>query len=248
MCADAANFFRQGARCFAHGTAGKHDRSGGESAKPIWPHGSVAVSNRDSARIDSKLLRGYLRKRSLVSLAVIVYANIDQNAAVRQHADVRRLVARYHAELALHEFRGAVPALLGIKRKPHAYPASVRLTGCLSFADSRKINFFERYIERSDIISGIKLQAGCRPVGKLRGGDDILTPQLERLAFERAGNLVHKAFERKGCSRPRDSSVRAHRSFVGGNGMGSEPEMPHAIGPGQVAGRHACFLKGSGWP
>src|SRR6516162_2402614 len=248
MRADAANLFRQRARSFAHGASGKHDRSRSKSAKSIWPHGRVAVSNRDLTRIDPELLRGYLRERGLVSLAVIVHADIDENAAVRQHADICRLVAWYHAELALHEFRRPVTALLGVKRKPHAYPASIRLAGCLPLADGRQIDLVARDIERRDIISGIKFHACRSPVRELRSGHDVLPPQIEWLAFELACDLVHQAFECKGCSRPRHSSIGAHWSFVGGNGMGIEPQMAHAIRPGQIAGRHACFLKGARGP
>src|SRR3974377_378752 len=190
MRADAANLFCQRARSFAHGASGKHDRSRSESAKPIWPHRGVAVSTRDSPRIDPKLLRGYLRERGLVSLPVVVHADIDQNAAVRQHADIRRLVAWYHAELALHEFRGPVTALLGIKRKSHAYPAPIRFAGCLPLADGRQIDLVARDIERRDIISSIKLHACRSPVGELRSDNDVLPSQIERLPFVLAGGFV----------------------------------------------------------
>ena len=83
-------------------------------------------------RIDGQLVRGDLRQRRFVPLAVIVHPDVNDHGAVGQHAGVGQLVARDHAELALDEFRRAVTALLGIERKADADGAAVRLAGRLA--------------------------------------------------------------------------------------------------------------------
>ena len=183
-----------------------------------------------------------------MSLAVVLHADVDDDAAVRQHPDIRRLVTGYDAELALHEFHRPVTALLRVERKSDADPASVRLTGRLPLADGGQIDLVSSDIKRGDIVAGVELQSGCGPVGKLGGRHDILTPQIERLALEFACNFVDKALDRKGCSRPGNAAIRTHRSLVGGNRVGIELQVADAIGPRQIAGRHARFLESARRP
>ena len=100
-----------------------------------------------------------------MSLAVILYADVDQDAAIRQHPDIRRFVTGYDAELALDEFHGPVTALLRVERKSHADPAPVGLTGQLPLADGGQIDLVTSDIKRGDIVAGVELQTGCGLVG-----------------------------------------------------------------------------------
>ena len=195
-----------------------------------------------------KLVSGDLRQRRFVALAVVLHTHIDEYGAVRQHAGIGGLVAGNDAKLALGEFHDAVAALLGVEGKADADFAAVGLTLRLTLADGRQIDLVARDIERGDIIAGVELHPGGGLVGQLRGGDDVLPAQLERLAAEFAGDLVNETFDREGRPWPRHATIRAHRRLVGGDGVGVELQMANAIGPGQVARRHARFLKCSGRP
>src|SRR5262245_40943655 len=179
---------------------------------------------------------------------MVLDADENQHAAVRQHPDIRRLEAGHPAKLAFAEFHGSVSALLRIECEAHADPASVGLAGRLPFADSRKIDLVAGDIQRSDIVAGIELHTRRCPVRKLGGGHDILPPQLERLAPKLARDLVDQPLDCKGCARPRDAATRAHGSLVGGDGVSVELQVPDAIGAGQIARRHARFLKGARRP
>src|SRR5579859_7184033 len=84
----AADFFGERAARPAHRAAGKHDGARREGAKTIRADRGVAVAHRNLAGIDAELVGGDLRQRSLVTLAVVLHADEQQNAAIRQHADV----------------------------------------------------------------------------------------------------------------------------------------------------------------
>src|SRR5262249_37523690 len=135
MRANAAYLLSQRARGFAYRAAGEHDRAGGEGAEAIWPNRRIAVADRNACGVDPQLMRADLRQRGLMSLAMVLHAYVDQHAAIRQHADICRFITRDDAKLAFDEFHRAVTTLLGVKRKPHADPASVRLARRLSVAD-----------------------------------------------------------------------------------------------------------------
>src|SRR5262249_36645478 len=100
MRPDAAYLFSQRARGFAYGASSEHDRPGSERAESIWPNRSIAVADRNPCGIDPQLMRGDLRQRCLMALAMVLHADVDQNTAVRQHADICRLVTRDYAKLA----------------------------------------------------------------------------------------------------------------------------------------------------
>src|SRR5262249_50929729 len=227
------------ARGFAYGASSEHDRPGSERAESIWPNRSIAVADGNPCGIDPQLMRGDLRQRCLMSLAMVLHAHVDQNTAVRQHADIGRLVTRDDAKLAFDEFHGPVTALLGVKGKSHANPTSVGLARHLSLADGGQINFVARDIKCGDIVSGVELETGRGLVRKFTGGDDVLPSQIEWLTAEFACNLVDQAFNCKSCSRPGHPTVGTHRSLVRGNGVGVELQMADAIRPRQIARRHA---------
>src|SRR6516165_414841 len=200
MRSDTAYLFREGAGGLADGAAREHDRSGSKRAKSVWPHRRITVANGNPCWIDPQLMRGDLRKRCLMPLAMILHAHVNQNATVREHAHIRGFVTRDHAKLPFDEFHRPVAALLGVKRKADANPATVRLARCLSFADGRKIDFLASDIERGNIVSSIKLQTRRRLVRKLSCGDGILPSQIEWLTVEFARNLVDQAFKCESCS------------------------------------------------
>src|SRR5262245_20195143 len=202
MCPDTAYFFSERARGFAYGASGEHDRPGSERAESIWSNRSIAVTEGNPCGIDPQLMRGDLRQRCLMSLAMVLHAHVDQNTAVRQHTDICRLVTRDYAKLAFDEFHSAVTALLGVKGKSHANPASVGLARRLSLADGGQINFVARDIERGNIVSGVELETGRGLVRKFSGGDDVVPSHIEWLAPQLARNLVNQAFDRESCSRP----------------------------------------------
>src|SRR5262245_49513807 len=212
MCPNAAYLFGQHARGFAYGASSEHDGPGSERAESVWSNRSIAVADGNACGIDPQLMRGDLRKRCLMSLAMILHAHVDQNTAVRQHADICRLVTRDYAKLAFDEFHGPVTTLLGVKRKSHANPASVRLASRLPLADRWQIDFVARNIKRGDIVPGVELQTGRGLVRKFSGGDDVLSSQIKRLTPQFACNFVDQAFNRKRCSWPGHPTVRTHRS------------------------------------
>src|SRR5579862_2465536 len=98
MRTDTPDFFCKRAAGFADGAAGKHNGARGESAETVGSDGGVTVTHGNLSGIDAKLVGGDLRQRRLVTLAVVLHAHIDDDVAIRQHADVRGLVARYDAE------------------------------------------------------------------------------------------------------------------------------------------------------
>src|SRR6516165_11651057 len=200
MCPNAPYLFSERARGFTHGASSEHDRSGRERAETIWPNRSIAVTDRNPCGVDPQLVRGDLRQRCLMSLAMVLHAHVNQNSPVRQHADICRLVTRDYAKLAFDEFHSAVTALLGVKGKSHANPASVGLARRLSLADGGQINFVARDIERGNIVSGVELETGRGLVRKFTGGDDVLSSQIEWLAPQFARNLVDQAFNCESCS------------------------------------------------
>ena len=193
-------------------------------------------------------MRGDLRKRCLMSLAMVLHAHVDQNTAVRQHPDICRLVARDYAKLAFDEFDRAVTTLLGIKRKSHANPAFIRLARRLPLADRWQINLVARDIKRGNIVSGVELQTGCGLVRKFSCGDDVLSTQIEWLAPQFPCNLVDQAFECKSCSRASHPAIGTHGGLVRGDGVGVEFQMADAIRPRQIARGHASFLKSARRP
>src|SRR5262252_7811324 len=195
MRSDTAYLFREGTRGFPYRAAGEHDRPGSKRAKSVWPHRRITVADRNPCWIDAQLMRGDLRKCCLMSLAMVLHAHVDQNATIREHAHVRGFVTRDHAKLAFDEFHRPVAALLGVKRKADANPATVRLARSLSFADGRKIDFLARDIERGNIVSSIELQTRRRLVSELGCGDGVLPSQIEWLTIEFARNLVDQAFK-----------------------------------------------------
>src|SRR5215472_2523212 len=164
MRSDTSYLFRERTRGFPYRAAGEHDRAGSKRAKSIWPHCGITIAHRNPCWIDAQLMRGDLRKRCFMSLAMVLHAHIDQNATVREHPHIRGFVTRDYANLTFDEFYGAVAALLGVKRKAHADPATVRLARCLPFADGRQIDFLARDIERSNIVPGVELQTRRRLV------------------------------------------------------------------------------------
>src|SRR5215471_3283067 len=135
MRSDTKYLFRERTRGFPYRAAGEHDRAGSKRAKSIWPHCGITIAHRNPCWIDAQLMRGDLRKRCFMSLAMVLHAHVDQNATVREHPNIRGFVTRDHAKLAFDELHGAVAALLGVKRKAHADPATVTLARCLPFAD-----------------------------------------------------------------------------------------------------------------
>src|SRR5262249_41210530 len=181
MCPNAAYLFSERARGFAHGASSEHDRPGSERAESIWPNRRIAVTDGNPCGIDPQLMRGDLRQRCLMSLAMVLHAHVDQNTAVRQHAHICRLVTRDDAKLAFDEFHGSVTALFGIKGKSHANPASVGLARRLSLADGGQINFVARDIERGDVVSGVELETSRGLVRKFTGGGGGLASQIEWL-------------------------------------------------------------------
>ena len=179
---------------------------------------------------------------------MILHADIDDHAAVRQHPDIRRFVPRDDAELALHELRGAVTALLRIEGKSDADPAAVRLAGALPLADCRQPDRVARRLKRGDVIAGIELQSGGGPVGQLCGRDDVLPPQIEGLSLQLERHLIDQSFDCKRRAGSCDAAVRPVRRLVSGDGVGVELQVPDAIGPGQVARGHARLLERAGGP
>ena len=113
----------------------------------------------------------------------------------------------------------------------------------LALADRRQVDHVARDVERGDIVAGVELHAGGGPVGQLGGGDDVLPAQIERLAAELARDLVDQPLDREARAWPRHAAIGAHRRLVGRDRVGVELQMADAIGPGQVARRHARFLK-----
>src|SRR5262249_18550826 len=216
----AAYLFGEHARGFAHGAASKHDGAGSKRAESVWSNRSIAVADGNPCGIDPQLMRGDLRKRCLVPLAMILHAYVDQNAAVRQHADICRLVTRDYAKLAFDELHGPVTALLGVKRKSHANPSSVGLARRLPLADGWEVNFVARDIKRGNIVPSVELQTGRGLVRKFSGGDDVLPSQVKWLTPQFACNFVDQAFNRKRCAWPGHPTIRTHRSLVRGNGVG----------------------------
>src|SRR5262249_37867673 len=71
---DAAYLFGGGAGGFADGAAGEPDRWGSKRAKSVWPHRRITVANGNPCWIDPQLMRGDLRKRCLMPLAMILHA------------------------------------------------------------------------------------------------------------------------------------------------------------------------------
>src|SRR5215469_10892528 len=188
MRSDTKYLFRERTRGFPYRAAGEHDRSGSKRAKSVWPHRRITVADRDPCWIDAQLVRGDLRKRCLMSLAMVLHAHVDQNATVREHAHIRGFVTWDHAKLAFDEFHRPVAALLGVKRKAHANPATVRLARCLPSADGRQFDFLARDIERGNIVSGVEPQTRRRLVRELGCGDGVLSSQIEWLTVEFACN------------------------------------------------------------
>src|SRR5262249_35012226 len=248
MCPDAAYLFRERTRGFAYGAAREHDRAGSKGAKSVWPHRRIAVADRNPCGIDAQLVRGDLRKRGLMALAMILDANVNQDAAVRQHADICGLVARDNAKLAFDEFHCPVTALLCVKRKSHANPATVRLARGLPFADGGQIDFLARDIKGGNIVARVELQTGRRLVREFGCGHGVLSSQIEWLTVEFARDLVDQALKCKRCSWAGHPTVRTHRSFVRGNGVGVEFQMADAIGPRQITRGHTGFLESARRP
>ena len=173
---------------------------------------------------------------------------MNDDRAVGQHAGVGGFVARHHARLALDPFDRAVAALLGVEGKADADGAAVGLGLRLAGADGGQIDHVARGVERRDIVAGVEPHAGGGLIGQLGGGDDVLPPQIERLAAELARDLVDQPLDRKAGARPRHAAIGAHRRLVGGDRVGFQVQMPDAIGAGQIARRHAGFHEGAGRP
>src|SRR5262249_34948637 len=68
---------REGTRGFPSGAAGEHDRPRSKRAKSVWPHRRITVADRNPCWIDAQLVRGDLRKRCLMSLAMVLHAHVD---------------------------------------------------------------------------------------------------------------------------------------------------------------------------
>ena len=229
MRADASDLLGEHARGSANGAAAEHDRARPEGAEAERPDRGVAVADRNQRGIDAELVRGDLRERRLVALAVVLHADIDDHRAVRQHADIGGLVARHHARLALDPFDDAVAALLGVERKADADGAAVGLALRLALADGRQIDHVARGVERGDIVAGVEPHAGGGLVRQLGRGDDVLPAQIERLAAKLARHLVDQPLDGEAGAGPRHAAIGAHRRLVGGDRVGLELQMPDAI-------------------
>ena len=166
---------------------------------------------------------------------------MDDDRAVRLHADIGELVAWHHPRLALDPLDGAVAALLGVERKAHADGAAVGLALRLPRADGGQIDHVAGDVERGDIVAGVEPHAGGGAIRQFGRGDDVLPPQVERLAAELAGDLVDQPLDGEARARPRDAAVGTHRRLVGGDRIGLQAEMADAIRPGEIARRHARF-------
>src|SRR5262245_49191773 len=99
MSANTFDLLGQHSRGSSDGAAGEDNGTRGESAKAIGADSRVAIAQRDPLRVDSEFVSCNLRQRGFVALSVVLNPDIDDHATVGQHADIRRLVARNHAEL-----------------------------------------------------------------------------------------------------------------------------------------------------
>src|SRR5580700_2965203 len=165
MRANAPDLFGERAGGLAHRAASKHDGARGEGAKSVGAHRRIAVADRDLSGVDTELMRRDLRQRCLVPLPVVLHTHKEEHAAVREHACIGGFITGYDTELALAEFHDAVAALLRIEGKPDADPTAVRLACSLARADGRELDLLARYVEAGNIIAGVELHAGHRPVG-----------------------------------------------------------------------------------
>src|SRR4051794_5095392 len=132
MRADALHLLKQQSAGLGDRTTRKHDAARGKSAEAERRGRGVAVADGNTRRIDFQFMRGDLRQRRFMPLAMVLYSDGNDHRAVRQHPHRGGFVSRYDPGLALDPFHLAVAALLRVECKADADPAAVRLPALLT--------------------------------------------------------------------------------------------------------------------
>ena len=75
------------------------------------------------------------------------------------------------------------------------------------------------------------------------GRDHVLDAHLDRIAADRARDLVDRALDREAGAGAADAAIGAERRLVGRDRVGLHAVVADVVGPGQVARRHVGLLE-----
>jgi len=109
----------------------------------------------------------------------------------------------------------------------------------LSRAQLVEVNDPRRGLHCLAIAAGIVNDAGHRAMREV--GDQVATPDFERVEPEPGGSAIHQPLHRRGDDGPRHAAIGRHRAGVAGNTAGTGAVLGYPVGPGHVRQRHQRF-------
>ena len=183
----------------------------------------VAVAHRDARRVDAELLVGDLRQRGLEPLAVRLDADHQHHRAVGRMRAVQ--LSKPGTIEAPRLTNSAAPcAVCSAKAaKPMPIRRAVGLALLLPRAHRRHVEQFGAEPHALRIVAIVEAHAADRGERHLLRPHHVQRPHLDRVAADRAGDLVDRALDRKARPRPADAAIGAERRLVGRDRRGAAP-------------------------
>ena len=196
-----------------HGGTAHSDGTGPIGAHAHRHAGRVAVHDINHAFVNTDHLGHHLRKRRLVPLPVAVRPGHDNQPTRGIDPHCGAFIKPCACAQLANKVTGRNAASLDITVDPKAAQFSSRLRGAAARRKTGHVCHLFQLIHGRDIITGVILHRHRRGIGEF--GDEVLTPQFDRINTQFMRGLVHQPFQLVGCLRSPGTAIGVNRHGVG---------------------------------